>query len=78
MLPVAIVGLSALALVNSQSVFKDVNTDQGPVRGFSIDDDEVFSFYGIPYATAPRGENRFKVKTKYLDIVKTCNFQYSA
>uniref|UniRef100_A0A0K8TVB0 Carboxylic ester hydrolase n=1 Tax=Epiphyas postvittana TaxID=65032 RepID=A0A0K8TVB0_EPIPO len=37
---------------------RTVQTAQGPVRGFKTD--EIFEFYGIPYATAPTGKNRFK------------------
>ncbi|XP_013148740.1 PREDICTED: venom carboxylesterase-6-like [Papilio polytes] len=38
-----------------------VNTDQGPVRGYKAPGDDVFVFYGIPYATAPTGRNKYKV-----------------
>lgn len=62
MLLLASVCFSVLAISDCESLFRNVNTDQGPVRGFLVDDDEVFSFYGIPYATAPRGADRFKVK----------------
>ncbi|XP_063534936.1 uncharacterized protein LOC134744918 [Cydia strobilella] len=34
-----------------------VQTAQGPVRGYKKDD--IFYFYGIPYATAPTGTRRF-------------------
>ncbi|XP_047990198.1 esterase FE4-like [Leguminivora glycinivorella] len=34
-----------------------VQTAQGPVKGYKKDD--VFYFYGIPYATAPTGTRRF-------------------
>ncbi|XP_013148721.1 PREDICTED: esterase FE4-like [Papilio polytes] len=37
-----------------------VNTDQGPVRGYKASGDDVFVFYGIPYATAPTGRNKYK------------------
>ncbi|KPI93490.1 Esterase FE4 [Papilio xuthus] len=37
-----------------------VNTDQGPVRGYKATGDDVFVFYGIPYATAPTGPNKYK------------------
>lgn len=36
-----------------------VNITQGPVRGRL--EDGVYSFYNIPYATAPTGTDRFKV-----------------
>ncbi|XP_063534741.1 esterase FE4-like [Cydia strobilella] len=35
-----------------------VKTAQGPVRGYKYD--EIFEFYGIPYATAPTGANKFQ------------------
>lgn len=41
-----------------------VDTNYGPVRGLkrtSVAGDEYISFRGIPYASAPIGELRFKV-----------------
>ncbi|XP_046975579.1 esterase FE4-like [Vanessa cardui] len=35
-------------------------TAQGPVRGYRDPTDDVFAYYGIPYATAPSGSQRFK------------------
>lgn len=61
-------------------MFKDVNTDRGPVRGFKVDDDEVFSFFGIPYATAPKGKDRFsyffQFFSLYLSNIKYCMHLY--
>lgn len=37
-----------------------VMTSQGPVRG-QKESDGVYTFYNIPYATAPTGEDKFKV-----------------
>ncbi|CAH2093604.1 unnamed protein product [Euphydryas editha] len=36
-----------------------INTDQGPVKGYRANEG-FFVFYGIPYATAPTGPNKFK------------------
>lgn len=38
-----------------------VQLSQGAVRGYKDPDLEIFSFYGIPYAKAPTGTDRFKV-----------------
>ncbi|XP_045761403.1 juvenile hormone esterase-like [Maniola jurtina] len=37
-----------------------VHLSQGPVRGYKDPDEGIFSFYGIPYAKAPTGPERFK------------------
>ncbi|CAH2068918.1 unnamed protein product, partial [Iphiclides podalirius] len=37
-----------------------VYTSQGPVRGYKTPGENIFIFYGIPYATAPTGSDRFK------------------
>ncbi|CAK1600052.1 unnamed protein product [Parnassius mnemosyne] len=37
-----------------------VNIAQGPVRGYKEQNDTLFAFYGIPYATAPTGDDKFK------------------
>ncbi|CAG9576035.1 unnamed protein product [Danaus chrysippus] len=39
-----------------------VHIDSGLVRGYKDTHDDVFVFYGIPYATAPTGSERFQVK----------------
>jgi hypothetical protein len=39
-----------------------VQTSQGPVRGYKDEAADIFTFYGIPYATAPTGRDRYKVK----------------
>ena len=38
-----------------------VSTNQGLVRGYRPVDEDYFVFYGIPYATAPTGLNKFGV-----------------
>ncbi|XP_045508088.1 uncharacterized protein LOC123703929 [Colias croceus] len=37
-----------------------VDTEQGPVRGYKDSDVGIFAFYGVPYAKAPTGRQRFK------------------
>ncbi|XP_061382512.1 esterase FE4-like [Danaus plexippus] len=37
-----------------------VNIHQGPVRGYKSQDGNYFGFFGIPFATAPKGVHRFK------------------
>ncbi|XP_045503698.1 para-nitrobenzyl esterase-like [Colias croceus] len=37
-----------------------VNINQGPVKGYKLSGWDLFEFHGIPYATAPTGEDRFK------------------
>ncbi|OWR42936.1 carboxyl/choline esterase CCE001g [Danaus plexippus plexippus] len=37
-----------------------VNIHQGPVRGYKSQDGNYFVFFGIPFATAPKGVHRFK------------------
>ncbi|XP_028164297.1 uncharacterized protein LOC114355565 [Ostrinia furnacalis] len=37
-----------------------VRSPQGPVKGYKDPGDSIFVFYGIPYATAPTGADRFK------------------
>ncbi|KAL0810969.1 hypothetical protein ABMA28_010263 [Loxostege sticticalis] len=51
--------LAVLGLTVAQES-KLVNIAQGPVVGYKVDDADVFSFYGIPYATAPTGREKFK------------------
>ncbi|CAG9782839.1 unnamed protein product [Diatraea saccharalis] len=39
---------------------KLVNINQGPVIGYKAQEADVFAFYNIPYATAPKGPHKFK------------------
>lgn len=56
-------------IVGVQSnITKLVNITQGPVLGYKAQDAEVFEFYGIPYATAPTGRDKFKVGNKHFSI----------
>ncbi|KAJ8733878.1 hypothetical protein PYW07_014429 [Mythimna separata] len=38
----------------------EVEIEQGPVRGAKDPNGDLYSFYNIPYATGPTGENKFK------------------
>ncbi|XP_023935397.1 cholinesterase 1 [Bicyclus anynana] len=48
--------VTTLCDYNSRLVY----LSQGPVRGYREPEYGVYSFYGIPYATVPKGANRFK------------------
>ncbi|KAL0849963.1 hypothetical protein ABMA28_011883 [Loxostege sticticalis] len=45
---------------SAERVERIVRIAQGPIRGYKEPGENVFSFYGIPYATAPTGPHRFK------------------
>lgn len=47
-----------------------VVTAQGPVRGYKDPTRNVFAFYGIPYATAPTGRDRYKVNQEFINLSK--------
>ncbi|XP_023942387.2 esterase FE4-like [Bicyclus anynana] len=47
-------------LVTCQTPSKTVTIDQGPVKGYRSPKGDVFVFYGIPYATAPTGTQKFR------------------
>ncbi|XP_053606827.1 venom carboxylesterase-6-like [Plodia interpunctella] len=51
------VGIGTVIGQNEESLV--VNIKQGPVRGYKQPDSNVFAFYGIPYATAPTGRQKF-------------------
>lgn len=77
----ALANVSAILLVligKSESESQEarvVNTIQGPVRGYLDPDGDIFSFYNIPYATAPTGTHRFRVITLFLyyKAFEVCN-----
>lgn len=58
-----LVVLSFLCTVTSteNDQWRLVELGQGAVRGYKDPDLDIFSFYGIPYAKAPTGTDRFKV-----------------
>nr|AIY69029.1 carboxyl/choline esterase [Chilo suppressalis] len=37
-----------------------VQISQGPVRGYKDHEENLYTFFGIPYATAPTGQDRYK------------------
>lgn len=43
---------------------KVVKIDQGLVKGYQSSEGDFFVYYGIPYASAPTGPNKFKVDIK--------------
>lgn len=66
MLWYVILVLCAVSLsIQNEADFKVVNISQGPVRGRK-DPDGIYVFYNVPYATAPTGDNKFKVGTSLI------------
>ncbi|KPJ13741.1 Para-nitrobenzyl esterase [Papilio machaon] len=49
-----------LVAIGESKEVRQLNIAQGPVRGYKDAGDDVFVFYGIPYATAPTGPNKYK------------------
>ncbi|XP_052753639.1 para-nitrobenzyl esterase-like [Galleria mellonella] len=45
---------------NDENESKVVHISQGSVRGYKDPEVDIFVFYGIPYAKAPTGPNKFK------------------
>ncbi|CAG4932152.1 unnamed protein product [Colias eurytheme] len=60
------IGFLFISLVLHAQSFADsdaswtVNINQGPVKGYKPQGWDIFEFHGIPYATAPTGDDRFK------------------
>ncbi|XP_038216175.1 esterase E4-like [Zerene cesonia] len=53
--------VALITVVNTENLdVRVVNTDQGPVKGYKLPNENVYSFLSIPYATAPTGLDRFK------------------
>ena len=44
--------------------WREVKTAQGPVRGRKHPSEDLYTFFNIPYATAPVGVDKFKVCMK--------------
>ncbi|CAH2230331.1 jg12314 [Pararge aegeria aegeria] len=44
----------------SEPLSRTVTLDQGPVKGYMAPEGDVYVFYGIPYATAPTGTQKFR------------------
>lgn len=57
--------LFLILIVNIFAEEKVVELDIGTVIGEKYWDGDFYEFYGVPYATAPKGRDRFKV-SKYL------------
>nr|AIY69030.1 carboxyl/choline esterase [Chilo suppressalis] len=52
---------SARTQTSGDAQYREVNVPgQGKIRGFREPGTDVFTFYGVPYATAPTGEHKFK------------------
>lgn len=52
--------------VVAEEDFRVVKLDSGLVRGNKYWNGDYYEFYGIPYATAPSGRDRFKVKSPVI------------
>ncbi|GBP22145.1 Neuroligin-4, X-linked [Eumeta japonica] len=46
--------------VTAEEDFRVVTLDEGDVKGYKYWNGEFYEFYGVPYASAPRGRDRFK------------------
>lgn len=62
MLFVTILLCLAAFTLGEKTESKIVQIDQGPVRGYKSSEANIFEFTGIPYATAPTGTDRYKVR----------------
>ncbi|XP_026485191.2 carboxylic ester hydrolase-like isoform X2 [Vanessa tameamea] len=47
-------------VLSEETESRVIVTAQGPVRGYKDPIDDVFAYFGIPYATAPTGSQKFK------------------
>lgn len=45
----------------SASDYKIVTLDEGAVKGEKYWNGDFYEFYGVPYATVPKGKDRFQV-----------------
>ncbi|KAL4705267.1 hypothetical protein ACJJTC_010286 [Scirpophaga incertulas] len=58
---IVILLLSCKALAqNDDQDSRDVYIEQGPIRGYKDPNTNVFTFYGIPYASVPTGKHKYK------------------
>ena len=60
--------LFCVTAVLADDEWREVKTAQGPVRGRKHPSADLYAFYNIPYATAPVGQNKFKVIISYTNI----------
>lgn len=71
--------LVSLTLINGEShkgFPQEVRLKQGHVRGYKEPGKSYYAFYGIPYATAPTGNQRFKAPLPppvWVDILDATN-----
>uniref|UniRef100_A0A2A4J4W2 Carboxylesterase type B domain-containing protein n=1 Tax=Heliothis virescens TaxID=7102 RepID=A0A2A4J4W2_HELVI len=54
-----VVLMCAAALADDE--WREVRTAQGPVRGRKHPTEDIYTFYNIPYATAPTGQDKFLI-----------------
>lgn len=47
---------------NEENKLRTVVVEDGPVVGEKYWNGDFYEFYGIPYASVPKGRDRFKVK----------------
>nr|ACV60234.2 antennal esterase CXE7 [Spodoptera littoralis] len=52
--------LLCVTAILADDEWREVKTAQGPVRGRKHPTEDIYTFYNIPYATAPVGVDRFK------------------
>ncbi|KAJ8734930.1 hypothetical protein PYW08_014180 [Mythimna loreyi] len=52
--------LLCVTVVLADDEWRTVNTAQGPVRGRKHPTEDIYTFFNIPYATAPVGVDKFK------------------
>lgn len=50
----------------AQTESRVVQIDQGPLRGYRDTSGDFYSFYDVPYATAPTGRDKYKVPLQLL------------
>lgn len=55
------IGILFFGLVYAEGDFRTVELEQGFVRGEKFWDGDYYEFYGVPYATAPTGRDKYKV-----------------
>ena len=58
--------LLCVTAVLADDEWREVETTQGPVRGRRHPSEDLYTFFNIPYATAPVGVDKYKVITKII------------
>ena len=54
--------LLCVTAVLADDEWREVKIAQGPVRGRKHPTEDLYTFFNIPYATAPVGADKFKVR----------------